>query len=833
MKTNLFLTAALSLSFCLASTAQTLPAYLPADGLVGWWPFNGNANDESGNGNDGVVNGATLTTDRFENTQNAYSFNGAGDHILISNSTSLNPEALTISCWALFNSGNSALLSKVDSLTSTNFGYNLIHDFQNMNNGLYTSWNTDGLCNSSSVHISTFGPSGIINNGIWQFITVTIDEFGFCRQFVNGSMTYGFQGQPLNSCNADESLLYFGKQWFGDPTWMNGKLDDIGIWGRALTDNEIQILYTANSPTFAASCAPLPSNLQNGLVGYWPFCGNANDESGNGNNGTVNGATLTEDRFGVADAAYDFDGVDDLIDIGNASSINSISLDFSISYWINLNSPSTNSMVIASFASGLGGAGWRFHSAIRGDSVDSRFMRSDIINWEINTTPQSSIVQNQWLNIVVVRNDNIFQTYINNDLASTKQVSGIEINSPTVEALTKIGVNWPSSTEYLNGMVDDIGIWNRALTPEEITAIYTGEPVNPPTTCNTLPSNLQNGLVGYLPFCGNANDESGNGNDGTVNGATLTEDRFGVANAAYDFDGVDDIIYTQIDSALEQDWSVNFWFKSTNPNNNFQGQNLIGLGPDVYGYGSAGLQISGQIEPGQCPSFAYLNQLYLFDASEECGGNFLNGGLYDNSQWHNVSILKNNLEYEIIIDNMSVSTAVLNDININEIALGNRSDLIFQYFRGALDDIAIYNRALIPEEVQQLYTLNACTFTIYDTVTVENVVTVYDTVLTSVTDTLIINTLITELAPPANTNTIKVFPNPAGSTLTIDYGNFALMNGYQLRIENSLGQEVFQTNISQQSDTLSLDTWGGNGLYFVHIVDPQGNTVDIRKIILQ
>ncbi len=49
--------------------SQTLPSYLPADGLVGWWPFNGNANDESGNGNDATVNGAALTADRnsFDN----------------------------------------------------------------------------------------------------------------------------------------------------------------------------------------------------------------------------------------------------------------------------------------------------------------------------------------------------------------------------------------------------------------------------------------------------------------------------------------------------------------------------------------------------------------------------------------------------------------------------------------------------------------------------------------------------------------------------------------------------------------------------------------------
>ena len=59
--------------------AQTIPSYVPTNGLVGWWPFNGNANDLSGNGNNGTVNGSTLTSDRFGMINKAYSFDGTND----------------------------------------------------------------------------------------------------------------------------------------------------------------------------------------------------------------------------------------------------------------------------------------------------------------------------------------------------------------------------------------------------------------------------------------------------------------------------------------------------------------------------------------------------------------------------------------------------------------------------------------------------------------------------------------------------------------------------------------------------------------------------------
>jgi hypothetical protein len=149
-------------------------------------------------------------------------------------------------------------------------------------------------------------------------------------------------------------------------------------------------------------------------------------------------------------------------------------------------------------------------------------------------------------------------------------------------------------------------------------------------------------------------------------------------------------------------------------------------------------------------------------------------------------------------------------------------------FVGHLDDIGIWNRALTAEEVQQLYTLNACTFSIYDT----TYVTIYDTVSVSTTDTLIINTLITGVQP-AQENTFLVYPNPAGSQITINNGNVSILGGYTIRISNSIGQEVYNQNITQTEVTLDLSNWGGNGLYVLYILDPQGEIIAVKQIVLQ
>jgi len=93
---KLILIALLTALACTGITAQ-LPSYLPAEGLVGWWPFNGNANDESGNGNHGTVNGATLAEDRFGQVNSSFLFNGNSQNIACASIDNIS--SLTLSFW--------------------------------------------------------------------------------------------------------------------------------------------------------------------------------------------------------------------------------------------------------------------------------------------------------------------------------------------------------------------------------------------------------------------------------------------------------------------------------------------------------------------------------------------------------------------------------------------------------------------------------------------------------------------------------------------------------------------------------------------------------------
>ena len=93
---RIILLASLALSI---NAFTQIPSYVPTNGLVGWWPFNGNANDESGNGKNGIVKGATLTKDRFGNINAAYKFNGESSVTLSNFNSIIGNSAFSVSFW--------------------------------------------------------------------------------------------------------------------------------------------------------------------------------------------------------------------------------------------------------------------------------------------------------------------------------------------------------------------------------------------------------------------------------------------------------------------------------------------------------------------------------------------------------------------------------------------------------------------------------------------------------------------------------------------------------------------------------------------------------------
>jgi hypothetical protein len=80
---------------------------------------------------------------------------------------------------------------------------------------------------------------------------------------------------------------------------------------------------------------------------------------------------------------------------------------------------------------------------------------------------------------------------------------------------------------------------------------------------------------------------------------------------------------------------------------------------------------------------------------------------------------------------------------------------------------------------------------------------------------------------------IMVYPNPTNDLITINDCGLTNRIGYTLKITNTLGITVFKTTINQKTFYVDLNDWGGNGIYFIHIIDGQGNTTDIKKIIKQ
>jgi len=227
--------------------AINVNAQIPTNGLVAWWSFNGNANDESGNGHNGVVLGATMTTDRFGNNNSAFDFNGISDEIIIPSLNNHSYKPASYAAWILADSlvfnyyplGGGVVIIGRERSTYTDQGALMIFDYQ------------DGGHNNELSYYT--GAAAIFSNStpqlnIWHHVVCTIQSDDTIKFYLNGSLISS-QYFPTNS--AADIPFKIGAGTEIDPNYSrffwNGKLDDLGFWDRALSDAEILQLFNAQT----------------------------------------------------------------------------------------------------------------------------------------------------------------------------------------------------------------------------------------------------------------------------------------------------------------------------------------------------------------------------------------------------------------------------------------------------------------------------------------------------------------------------------------------------------------------------------------------------------
>jgi hypothetical protein len=214
------------------------------DGLVAYYPFNGNAADESGNGNDGTVFGATLTEDRNGNSNSAYRFDGIDDWIKVENSPSVNihgDTSLSISAWIRPNT-----LGQIQHIVNK-WGPGMEEDDQYSISVLYDKLNF-GLSDEPTYIVS----HSTVPEGLWTYVTGVYDyDEGKIRVFINGSLDN--EMEILFSITDTERYIEIGRH-HDCLYYFLGDIDEIRIYNRALSESEIQTLY--NGATAKLTISP-------------------------------------------------------------------------------------------------------------------------------------------------------------------------------------------------------------------------------------------------------------------------------------------------------------------------------------------------------------------------------------------------------------------------------------------------------------------------------------------------------------------------------------------------------------------------------------------------
>lgn len=436
--------------------ALLLSFFAMAQTPVAWYPFTGNANDAVGSLN-GTVSGATLTTDRFGNANSAYSFDGVDDNIIFNQPWTTAIDNFTATAWLKRTGGGVSAVCNGQNA----FGVGGPDNGYAIKCGTAINFDLCGIGGPTS-------PPNSITTGIWHFVTV-VRENGLCKIYINGML------QPNTSTNAPNipavraliGSLNLSVDFFG------GSIDEVKIYNTALTAAQVQNEFVTN---------------------------NVVQKPGSGN-------------------AISFDGGNDFVVAPHSSNIDFFLNDnFSIDFWLKIpialqtNTEGPDNMIVEKWEDGSPFIPYpfifRYYNHHSPDNGQIRFGR-------YNGSSGSSVISavtlndNKWHHITGVKNGTLLLFYVDGMLTNTASdiTTGSTNNNHNLYFGSRGGAGY-----FLNGSLDEVRIWNTALTQSQIR----DRMCHKITSADALYSNL----VSYYNFDENtgatAFDGTINANNGTL-----------------------------------------------------------------------------------------------------------------------------------------------------------------------------------------------------------------------------------------------------------------------------------------------------------------------------
>ncbi len=645
-----------SIPECFGQTCDPTPA-----GLVSWWKGEGNANDLVGGNNGTVVGSVSYATGEVGQ---GFSFSAAGSGVFLGNPISLQLQNFTIDAWIKRGSATQSTLDPgVGSAAIFGYGWG----------GYVIGIRDNGQFFLSDVGVDGVAASGLIADTLWHHVAATQDGTSVVL-YVDGTPT---QVGPYTSVFQFNTPVAIGAEGNNYGNTFLGQIDEVDVFNRALSGAEVAAIYAAGS---AGKC-PLPpppvcDPAPSGLVSWWRGEGNASDLVG-GNNGAIDGGVSFVG--GEVGQAFSFSTNGQAVSVGNPANLQL--QDFTIDAWIkrsNTNQASYDFNGGEIFGYGLGGY-------IIGLKDNGQFFLSDVGIIDVDST--NFITDTLWHHVAATKSGTAVVLYV--DGISTP------ISAPFFQVFqfntqAAIGARGDTQGNTFLGDIDEVDVFNRALSPTEVTAIYSAgsagkcPPSPPPPDCDPTPA----GLVSWWKGEGNANDLVG-GNNGTVVGPVGYAT--GEVGQGFSFSAASSGVFLGNPANLQlQNFTVDAWIKRGSAT---QSTLDPGVGSAaIFGYGWGGYVI-GIKDNGQF----FLSDVGVNDVDTSI--------LIADTLWHHVAATKDGTSVVLYVDGVPTQAVTYTSVfQFNTpVAIGAEGNNYGNTFLGQIDEVDVFNRGLSGAEVSAIY----------------------------------------------------------------------------------------------------------------------------------